>query len=508
MGKSEMSINSDLFAALLVREFPAQALLRLRSELRSQPCVVMEGEPPLQQVASLNVRASSLGITRCMTKVEVDTFPAVVVLHRSSDEENSTRMALLECAGCFSPRIEDCSEDGVFLCVIDIAGTEKLFGQPQTLAKRLLARLKALSIAGCIAISRNRYAAIMLAKGTPARHIKVIPRGKEAAELAPLPLSVLELSEEEAETFSLWGIRSLGLLAALPEKELIARMGQSGKRLRQLARGEMPHLFQPTEPVFSLQERMELESPVELLDALMFVANIMLKQLILRATARILALASVTIKLTLEHATTHFSTVRSALPTTDRQIWISLLHLELEAHPPQAAILAVALEAEPGSTSKVQLGLFSPQLPEHSRLDVTLARIRALVGNGNVGCPAVRDTNQIDGFVVKPFCIPTTQAAEIIPNSPCPAMRMLRPAETIFVTLESRRPKLFIFRGSRYEVENAYGPWLTSGEWWSPNLWGYEQWDLIARTVGGNVLCCCLVRDRMQNDWRMVAFYD
>jgi Nucleotidyltransferase/DNA polymerase involved in DNA repair len=503
-----MSISSDLFAALLVREFPAQALLRLRNELRSQPCVVMEGEPPLQQVVSLNIRANSLGIAHGMTKVEVDTFPEIVELRRSLDEENSTRKALLECAGGFSPRIEDCSEDGVFLCVIDIAGTEKLFGQPQTLAKSLLARLKALGIAACIAVSRNRYAAVTLAKGIAARHIKVIPMGKEAAELAPLSLSVLELTEAQAETFSLWGIRTLGLLAALPEKELIARIGQSGKRLRQLARGEMPHLFQPMEPVFSLQERMELESPVELLDALMFVVNVMLKQLILRVTARVLALASVTVKLNLESDITHSSTVRPALPTTDRQIWLRLLHLELEAHPPQAAILAVALEAEPGSTSKVQLGLFSPQLPEHSRLDVTLARIRALVGDGNVGCPVLKDTNQLDGFVVKPFCIPTTQAAEIIPNSLCPAMRMLRPAEATFVTVESQRPKIFIFRGNRYDVKNAYGPWLTSGEWWSPTLWGCEQWDLIGRARSGNVLCCCLVRDRMQSDWRMVALYD
>ena len=256
-----MSISSDLFAALLVREFPAQALLRLRNELRSQPCVVMEGEPPLQQVASLNVRANSLGIAHGMTKVEVDTFPEVVVLRRSLNEENSTRKALLECAGGFSPRIEDCSEDGVFLCVIDIAGSEKLFGQPQTLAKSLLARLKSLGIAACIAVSRNRYAAVTLAKGIAARHIKVIPMGKEAAELAPLSLSVLELTEAQAETFSLWGIRTLGLLAALQEKELIARMGQSGKRLWQLARGEMPHLFQPMESAFLLQEKTELESP-------------------------------------------------------------------------------------------------------------------------------------------------------------------------------------------------------------------------------------------------------
>jgi protein ImuB len=152
------------------------------------------------------------------------------------------------------------------------------------------------------------------------------------------------------------------MLAALPEPELISRLGQTGKRLRQLARGEASHLFQPVEPAFTLQERMELDSPVEVLDALMFVTNLMLEQLILRATARILALASVSITLALEGNASHTRTVRPALPTNDRQLWLKLLHLDLESHPPQAAILAVELNAEPGSTSQVQLGLFTPQL--------------------------------------------------------------------------------------------------------------------------------------------------
>ena len=53
------------------------------------------------------------------------------------------------------------------------------------------------------------------------------------------------------------------MLAALPERELIARMRQEGKRLRQLALGELPHLFVPIEPEFQLKEQRELESPIE-----------------------------------------------------------------------------------------------------------------------------------------------------------------------------------------------------------------------------------------------------
>ena len=195
------------------------------------------------------------------------------------------------------------------------------------------------------------------------------------------------------------------MLAALPEKELIARMGQEGKRLRLLARGELPHLFQPTEPAFTLEERIELDSPVEVLHSLLFVVGMMLDQLILRAKARVLALASVTVALTLEDKEPHTRAVRPALPTNDKQLWVKLIHLDLEAHPPQAAILSLTLSAEPGSTSKVQLGLFSPQLPEPMRLDVTLARIRAIVGDECVGRAVLTDTHQQKGFRMEPFTV-------------------------------------------------------------------------------------------------------
>lgn len=500
---------AELYACLYAKEFPAQALLRLRPELRDQPCVVMDGEPPSQQVCSLNTKVRLLGIAHGMTLVEVNTFPSVAVLTRSQKEEASAKTALLECAGAFSPRIEDRSEDRAFLCVIDIAGTEKLLGPPEILARNLLHRVKALGVTACVTASSNHHAAISLAKGlSPQTVVKVIAKGDEATTLAPLPLKVLGLTEERAETFSLWGIRTLGMLAALPEKELIARMGQEGKRLRQLARGELPHLFQPTEPAFTLEERIELDSPVEVLHSLLFVVGMMLDQLILRAKARVLALASVTVVLTLEGKELHTRTVRPALPTNDKLLWVKLIHLDLEAHPPQAPILSLTLSAEPGNTSKLQLGLFSPQLPEPMHLDVTLARIRAIVGDECVGRAVLTDTHQQRGFRMEPF----TVSANLIPAIPSgrspSAARQLRPAENISVTLQIQRPKAFVFRDKRYIVERAYGPWLTGGEWWNPTRWGLEQWDLVARAQDSALLSCCLERDLIQDRWQMAALYD
>jgi protein ImuB len=504
-----MTKPAELYACLYAKEFPVQALLRLRPELHNKPCAVMDGQPPLQQVCSLTRKARILGLVRGMTQVEVETFPAVTVLPRSQKEEGTARKALLECAGTFSPRVEEKCEDGAFVCILDIAGTGSLFGSPESLAGNLLTRVRALGITACIAVSRNFHAALALAKGLASRTaVMVVPPGEESAALAPLPLAVLDLTEEQAETFGVWGIHTLGMLAALPEKELIARMGQAGKQLRQLASGEMPHLFQPVEPAFALEEHMELDSPVEDRDALLFVVNMMLEQLVLRAMARVLALASVSITLNLEGAMIHSRTVRPALPTNDRQLWIKLIRLDLEAHPPQAAVLTLSLAAESGSTSKVQLGLFSPQLPEPARLDVTLARIRAIVGDENVGRAVLKDTHSPDGFRMEPFTVPSGSVS-VIPSTSCrSALRKLRPAEHIEVTVQRQRPKEFIFRNKRYIIEHIYGPWLISGDWWNPTLWGLEQWDIEARAQDRALLYCCLVRDQITDRWQMAALYD
>ena len=501
--------SAELYACVLVREFPAQALLRLRPGWSERACVVMEGDPPMREVCSLNRAAQLLGVEHGMTQVEVDTFPGVTAMTRSPKEEQAARDALLECVGCFSPRVEDRSSDRAFQCVLDIAGMGGLFGPAQMLARKLLSRVSVLGMEACIAVSGNFHTAEAVAKGMSEQSpVQVVPCGEESVTLAPLPLGVIDLNDEQAGTLALWGIHTLGTLADLPENELVARLGQAGKRLRQLARGEMPHLFQPVEPAFTLEERMDLDSPLEALDAVLFVVNLQLEQVIHRASARTLALASVTVELSLEGSAVHTRTVRPALPTNDRQLWIKLLHLDLEAHPPQAAVLAVALQAEPGSTSKVQLGLFAPQLPESSRLDITLARIRAIVGEDNAGRAVLEDTHRPNSFRIEQFTISAAKMSPAPARALRPALRRLRPAEGVFVTMQTERPAAFIFRSQRYAIERAYGPWQASGEWWSATQWGVEEWDLTARTQDGRMLCCCMVRDLLRDRWQMTGLYD
>lgn len=507
MGRQAMKQPTELYACVYVREFPAQALLRLRPELKKHACVVMAGEAPFEEVCSINTKGRLLGIQRGMGRVDVDGFPQAKVFSRSLKTESTAKQMLLECAGTYSPRIEDCSDDTYSLCAIDIAGTESLFGSPEALTPRLLRHIRSLGLSGQVRISHNFHTAVCLAKSSSGHSRVVVHSGEEAAFLSPLPLDVLPLTAEQAELFALWGIHTLGMLAALPEKELIARIGQDGRRLQQLARGEWPHLFQPVASLVRLEERQELDFPLDSLDSLMFGVAVMLDQLLFRVKARLVAIAAVTVVLELEGGETYSRRVRPAQPGNDKQLWLRLLHLDLQSHPPQGAVVTVILQAEPGNTSTIQLGLFSPPLPEAARLEVTLAQLKGLLGEDNVGHAALQDSHAPESFRLELFNVPSDITSTALQNERTVA-RQLRPPEITSVRLDQTRPEEFIFRKQRFVVESVYGPWMARGEWWNEMFWDMEQWDVIARAPNDFMLCCCIAHNLLRNEWQVIALYD
>ena len=99
--------SPQLYACLFVREFPAQAMLRLRPALRQSAVAVLEGEPLAATASAPSTRGlRAQGVSAGMTRAELDVFPEVVLLPRSVAEEASARSALLQAAGQFSPRVE------------------------------------------------------------------------------------------------------------------------------------------------------------------------------------------------------------------------------------------------------------------------------------------------------------------------------------------------------------------------------------------------------------------
>jgi protein ImuB len=494
----------------------------------------------------MNRQAAHSGAALGMTRLEAESVAGLRLLKRSAASEAAARAVYLECTAKFSPRIEDASDGGAradvqtrgarplsqvpksgpgapmltaHALVLDIAGTERLFGSPQRLAERLRDELAEAGFRASIAVSANYDTARI--KAAAIRGIAVIPAGAEAEALAKLPLATLELDEERAATFALWGIATLGELAALPEAELVARLGPEARRWRALARGAASHAFVPVEPAFVLEEFCEFETPVEQIDSLLFVGARMIDCLIVRAAGRALALARLTAEMRLEGGAAHSVELKPALPSTDRKFLLKLLHLEIGARPPRAAVTALTLRAEAGQQSKVQLGLFTPQTPEPSRLDVTLARLRAMVGSERVGSPVLEDTHRAGGFRMDGFVIPglksetwgTHNRGEAkIQTTVRMALRRLRPARKVRVVFREAKPATFRDEDRSYEIAAAYGPWRTSGCWWAleshDGAWDTEEWDVLAAARDGASIACLLTCDRARNAWRLEAFYD
>ena len=540
--------GQQLYACVFAAEFPAQALLRLRTDWQTEAVVVMDGRAPQERVCAMNRPAEQQGATVGMTRLEAESICGLRLLKRSTESERAARAVFLECAAKFSPRIEEANDDGFddvrqmtlqslvsksrpgapmpteYALVLDIAGTERLFGPVQQLAERLRDKMADAGFRVSIAVSANYDAARM--KAAAIRGIAAIAEGAEAEALAKLPVAALGLDEERAATFALWGIGTLGELAMLPEAELVARMGPEARRWRALARGEGEHAFVPIEPELSLEEFCEFEIPVEQIDSLLFVGARMIDCLASRAAGRALALKSLTAEMRMEGGRTHCGAIRPALPTTDRKFLLKLLQLEIGAHPPQAAVVAFTLRAEAGQTSTVQLGLFTPQTPERSRLDVTLARLRTLVGEERVGSPVLEDTHRRVGFRMVGFLIAREQGSEgatkrgseptpgartrrgwgiqdaPMESSPRMALRKVRPAREVRVEIQgsgirdrgsvsradawnsaAMKPVAFSDGGNRFAIEAAYGPWRTSGCWWAVDEWDTEEWDVLAVRV-------------------------
>jgi protein ImuB len=242
MGSGEARMSRELYACAHAAEFPAQALLRLRTDLHAEPVAVLAGRTPQETVCALNRKARLLGAVPGMTRLEAEGIAGLKLLARSVESEAAARQVFQECSAQYSPRIQEASEGTACAFVLDIAGSDRLFGPPVQLAERLRAALAAAGFRASIAISANYHVARM--KAAHCRGITMIAEGTEANAVAGLPVAALRLDEEHAETFALWGIRTLGELAALPEADLVARLGAQARTWSALARGAAEHVFE------------------------------------------------------------------------------------------------------------------------------------------------------------------------------------------------------------------------------------------------------------------------
>ena len=372
----------------------------------------------------------------------------------------------------FSPTVEQTAPHTV---VFDASGLDRLFGLPQDVAAALARRAAEIQVKANIAIAANPDTAICAARGFSGA--SGVPYGDETKFLAPLPIALLSPTPELQETLDRWGIRRFQDLAALPPLGIAERLGPEGLRLRQLARGEVARKLLPLQDPLRFEEEIELDYPVELLEPLAFVLARLVNGLATRLATRALATNELRLLLKLENRATHERTLRLPVPTLDIKAFLKLLQLDLSAHPPAAPVLHVRMAMNPVKPQAAQSGLFIPAAPEPVKLELTIARLKAIVGPDRVGSPALLDTHRPGAFRIAP---PLAQAAPRLAAMPGLrlSIRLFRPPRAARVALASGHPSFVAAGAIRGKILDLAGPWRTSGDWWTAGPWLRDEWDV------------------------------
>jgi protein ImuB len=402
--------------------------------------------------------------------------------------------ALAACAREFSPLVEQTSPDTV---VLDAGGLERLIGRPSEIARAIARAVEEAGVQASVAVASNCDAAVCAARGFTG--VTVIPPKAEAKALAPLAVSILAPPAQLLETLDRWGIRTLDELAALPDLGVAERLGEDGLRLLRLARGENQRPLAAAEAPAVYEESIELDHPLELLEPLLFLLARLAGELCARLLASGLAANELRLRLKLENQAEHPVVIRLPVPMREAGVFRKLLQLELESEPPPAPVAAVTLRVEPVDPRVTQRGLFVPQAPEPEKLELTLARIGALVGKENVGAPELLDTHRPDAFRMRRG-LGTTGVARQAEGLPHLALRRWRPPRAAQVAEREGRP----VRVDARAVVRAAGPWRTAGDWWRETFWDRDEWDVALKDGA----LCLIFFDRRAGEWFAEGVYD
>jgi protein ImuB len=206
----------------------------------------------------------------------------------------------------------------------------------------------------------------------------------------------------------------------------------------------------------------------------------------------------------------------------DAKVLRTLIQLDLESHPPTAAIDIVDLRVDVAPGRIVQGSLLARAVPAPEQVSTLVARLSALAGDGRVGAPVVLDTHDTRQGALKPFRAPpdTIRTSGAIdasgggsdPSSAplTPHLRRLRlPIAARVITAHGVPVRVVVSVQARTggEVRVCAGPWRTSGAWWDLQkiaTWDRDEWDV--ELADGSV--CRLVRHRETGRWEVDGVFD
>jgi DNA polymerase IV len=213
-----------------------------RPELTGKPFAV--GGKPTERgvVSSCSYAARKCGVRSAMPMSRaIRLCPELIIVSSDFSAYRSASEQVMQILNDVTPLVEQVSIDEAFLDVSDLPETG------EAIARRLQQEIRTRTSLPCsLGIASNKLVAKTATDTGKAKHreatypnaILAVAVGEEAAFLAPLPAQALwGVGPKTAVRLAELGIKTIGDLAAAPEKMLVAQFGKMGHELRKHANG-------------------------------------------------------------------------------------------------------------------------------------------------------------------------------------------------------------------------------------------------------------------------------
>jgi hypothetical protein len=385
-------------------------------------------------------------------------------------------------------------EDAV---LFDISGSKNLFGTPAQIAQKIYDTLRRKKLQGNVSVATNAAAALLHARNREG--MSVIEDDVKTA----LPLATLDIDQDTLEVFSSLGMTSSADLDRINESDLVSRYGEEFRGVIDLLHNKSSHVLTPNLKENQVAWKSNFDFSVAEFEQLIFILSNGLEKLLAKISGLGSSTECIDIKLGLGRRAAKSYRIKLSFPTLDKKFWLTIINLRIAGDPPEAEIGAITLTAYFTRPRSVQRSLYAAAKPEAEQLQLTVDKIKNLVGASNVGVPELLDRQVTRAFALNADKLPSGREAHA-QEEPRPALALhyFEPplaAEAVFNknALLYLRTKFFAGR-----VVSYGGVWKHFSQWWNKLRRRTLEWDVELEDQS-------LYRIQKHNrDWFVIGKYD
>ncbi|MFN8534851.1 MAG: DNA polymerase Y family protein [Dehalococcoidia bacterium] len=346
-------------AFLQVDDFPAAVERLDHPALAGQPVVVGGAAEDRKEVLCASVEARAAGIQVGMPlRGALARCPTLVVVQARHARYRELAGQLNRALSEVSPLVEPAELGQAWL---GLDGLESLYGDERTIAHATArACQEETGLLPRVGIATGKFTARVAALLATTNQPKIVAREGGAALLAGLPAGYLPIDPQTHRRLILFGLRTIGAVAALSQAALQAQFGPLGARIWRLARGEDDDPLLPHDLPVELVDQFVFDPPTITIDLLTLAARQLLGRMVKSARFGPRAARGLLFRAHLENGQSWERRLAFREPVSDPARMLTALSGKLAAFVPNSPVEAVTIAltglcAEPGAQAQLPI---------------------------------------------------------------------------------------------------------------------------------------------------------